>query len=96
MILFWITKKKQWIGAMNNNERVIEVLRDGTWFKVRMSELKIGETLRMFEPDGSIVYGYDDESTKFVVAGAPYAVQSDTDSRGVVWHVETELLAEQK
>lgn len=51
---------------MNNNERVIEVKRNGTWFKTRMDNLRPDEVFRMYEPNGSIIY--IDDKSEFTVA----------------------------
>lgn len=52
------------------NVRIVQVLKDGAWTNIRLSELHPEDNFKMFEPDGTPV-GWQGENI-FVAKGEPY------------------------
>jgi len=65
--------------------RSVEILQeDGSWKKLKFTDIKNGETFRMFEPNGLPVVGKN-EQTEFLAVSEVYQQE-----KGGVWTVVIE------
>ena len=54
------------------DRRRVEVWTTKGWLEVEMSDLKVGDRFRMFEPSGEQVVNKEDESTEWIVSRPAY------------------------
>jgi hypothetical protein len=62
--------------------RKVEILVDGQWTPIQMTEIKAGDRFRMFEPTGEPVLGMSEE-TEWVAATDGYLVEGTKNLWGV-------------
>ena len=56
--------------------RKVQILKNCEWIEVDFSELKLGDTFRMFEPTGESVVG-DKGMSEWTVTSTPYPTNKD-------------------
>lgn len=58
-------------GLTMNELRVVEVYTVNGWQEVEMSDLRVGDRFRMFEPNGDPVVNRNDGTSEWVVQTPP-------------------------
>ena len=64
--------------------RIAEVYRDGEWVEIVMKEVKVGDIIRLWEPDGTAV-ATDSGKSEFLALEDAFCVEEEDEEGEEVW-----------